>query len=254
MTGHIDQAADALTQAGDQVPVEQALQAQQQMATVIAYLGHVGGVAGESLATTATRLEADLGAHVGRLHALRQDLINAASRYARQAGAGGQSASSSTPAHRPAGSSSGAPSSSTPAQPSPEPRTWRSPAEAALIAEAKAAGHKINADEVVRIGRTSAGRLVWLEKGGEQARLGHIMTAERVADFQRAGVDADSIVDLVFHAATTGRPIGIVGKDRPVYAVTFQGREHRVAVTVGSNGYIVGAAPMSQKGKLKPLP
>jgi hypothetical protein len=75
-----------------------------------------------------------------------------------------------------------------------------------------------------------------------------------VADFQRAGITPDSIVELVFHAITNGTPIGITGKDRPVYAVTFQGREHRVAVTVGSNGYVVGAAPMSRKGKLKPLP
>ena len=44
-------------------------------------------------------------------------------------------------------------------------------------------------------------------------------------------------------ALQDGRVIGYQGKGvtRPVYAVMYGGRMVRIAITVGSNGYIVGA-------------
>ncbi|MGW5054906.1 hypothetical protein [Actinokineospora sp. NPDC004072] len=61
-------------------------------------------------------------------------------------------------------------------------------------------------------------------------------------------------MDAVFTALTDGRPIGITGRDRVVYAVDYRGRPVRLAVSVGSNGFIVGANPFSLDQKVKPLP
>ncbi|MBC1368358.1 hypothetical protein HB790_08970 [Listeria welshimeri] len=37
------------------------------------------------------------------------------------------------------------------------------------------------------------------------------------------------------------------GKGRPIYEVIYNGKKYRVAITVGKNGFIVGANPVSIK-------
>jgi hypothetical protein len=125
---------------------------------------------------------------------------------------------------------------------------------AALVSEVQRSGHKISPQKVVRIGRERSERVVWVEQGDEDSGLAHMMKPDRVSDFGRYGVAASDIADVVFRAATTGRPVGISGRDRIVYATEHQGRPLLIAVTVSANGYIVGAYPYSDKGKLKPLP
>jgi len=44
-------------------------------------------------------------------------------------------------------------------------------------------------------------------------------------------------------AATQGTQVGIQGT-RPIYEVVFKGIKKRVAVTVGNNGFVVGANPV----------
>lgn len=123
----------------------------------------------------------------------------------------------------------------------------------ALIDEAQQQGHKINPDDVVHIGRDRNGKIVWLEKGTENAGLGHMMTDKRVGEFEKAGIPKEDIGEVAFRAATEGKPIGIVGRDRVVYEVEYNGETKRIAVTVGDNGFIVGANPVGNK-KIKPLP
>lgn len=106
----------------------------------------------------------------------------------------------------------------------------------------------------MRIGRNVDGHIRWLEKDIPNAGVGHIMNPKRVDEFARVGVAESDIVDLVFHAATHGTPIGISGKDRTVFETVYRGRRQRVAVTISSNGFIVGANPVSPDRKLKPLP
>lgn len=55
----------------------------------------------------------------------------------------------------------------------------------------------------------------------------------------------DQIGDLVFKAATEGRVVGSQGSGsgRPIFEVSFGGETQYVAVTVSSNGFIVGANP-----------
>jgi len=122
-----------------------------------------------------------------------------------------------------------------------------------LIEEAQQNGHAINPDDVVHIGRDRDGKIVWLEKGNDRAGLEHMTGDKRVAEFEKAGIPKEDIGEVAFRAATEGKPIGITGRDRVVYEVEYNGETKRIAVTVGSNGFIVGANPVGNK-KIKPLP
>ena len=50
-------------------------------------------------------------------------------------------------------------------------------------------------------------------------------------------------------AVSKGTIVGYQGKSttRPIYEVKYDGVIHQVAVTIGSNGYIVGANPKKTK-------
>jgi integrase len=65
-------------------------------------------------------------------------------------------------------------------------------------------------------------------------------TAASLAIASGADVKVIQIPDLVVQAATRGVVTGVQGT-RPVYATVFNGKPVAVAVTVGDNGYIVGA-------------
>jgi hypothetical protein len=119
----------------------------------------------------------------------------------------------------------------------PKPRTPRQE----LLDELAEQGIKHNPDDIVHIGRDASGMIIFLERGNAKAGLQHIM--ERHADdFARQGVPREQVGDLVFQAVTNGK---VVGGDagRTVFEVVFNGEVRRVADSVGSNGFIVGAIP-----------
>jgi hypothetical protein len=138
--------------------------------------------------------------------------------------------------------------------PTPVAPPVRRKVDQALVAEARKLGHKIAAERVVRIGRDRVQQIVWLEEGDERRGQAHILAPDRVANFVGVGIAEDDIVEVVFRAATTGRPVGTTGKDRLVFEVDYHGQPKRIAVTVASNGFIVGANPISPTGKIRPLP
>lgn len=119
-----------------------------------------------------------------------------------------------------------------------------SPGRSELLSELAAAGLKHDPASVLRIGRDASGRIVFLESGGARAGLAHIV-AEHADHFAARGVSLDEVPELVMNAVTRGRIVGYQGRgtDRPIYEILFGGRLQRVAVTVGSNGFIVGANP-----------
>ena len=117
----------------------------------------------------------------------------------------------------------------------------------ALIQEVKLHGDKISEDDVIGITKCSNGKIIWLEKGrldGKPSGLAHILDAHQ-SHFNERGIATADIADFVLTAVAKGTIIGYQGKGtgRPIYEVTYNGSTHRVAVTVGSNGYIVGANP-----------
>jgi len=78
------------------------------------------------------------------------------------------------------------------------------------------------------------------------AGLRHILE-EHAEDFATANppISVDKIPDAVMVAVTEGQVVGRQGADRDIYEFFFEGRRHRMAVQVGSNGFIVGANPKS---------
>lgn len=97
---------------------------------------------------------------------------------------------------------------------------------------------------IVRISRDQAGKVVFLEAGNSRAGLQHVVERHG-EDFARRGVEEAQIPDLLIDALTNGKVVGHQGSGtgRPIYEVVFEGQKHRVAVTVGDNGFVVGANP-----------
>ncbi|GAA3657817.1 hypothetical protein GCM10022237_17330 [Nocardioides ginsengisoli] len=112
----------------------------------------------------------------------------------------------------------------------------------ALIKELEAAGTKFDPEAIVTIFRDAEGRIVFLEKGTDRAGLAHII-GRHGPEFAAAGVPEAEVPTLLQRALEAGRIVGHQGKGtgRPIYEVLFGGKTIRVAITVGTNGFIVGA-------------
>ena len=69
----------------------------------------------------------------------------------------------------------------------------------------------------------------------------HIL--ERHADdFATVGIPRENVADVVFDAVQQGRIVG-TQRGRPVYEVVYDGKTYEIAISVGNNGFIVGANP-----------
>jgi hypothetical protein len=111
-----------------------------------------------------------------------------------------------------------------------------------LLDELKRRGVKHNPDDIVEIGKNDAGQIIFLENGNSRAGLQHIKE-RHASEFANIGIPEDKIGQLVFSAVTTGKVVG-AQRTRPVYEVVFEGKLYKVAVSVGDNGFIVGANPV----------
>lgn len=109
----------------------------------------------------------------------------------------------------------------------------------ALLGELTANGIKFNPAAIVDVRQLSDGRIVFLETGNSNAGLQHIIQAHG-ADFARAGIK--NISAAVMDALSKGDIVGYQGKGvgRPIYQLESG---QRIAITVGSNGFVVGANP-----------
>jgi hypothetical protein len=115
------------------------------------------------------------------------------------------------------------------------------PTRDSLLEELARQGVKHTPAQVVAIARDANGRIVFLEEGNSRAGLRHIVE-QHAPDFVRRGIAEEQIPEAVMAAATRGQQVGMQGK-RPVFEVEFNGQTHRIAVTVGNNGFVVGANP-----------
>jgi len=121
------------------------------------------------------------------------------------------------------------------------PGVRASAARSALLRELTELGIRHTPSDVIFIGRDASGRIVFLETGTQDAGLRHIISRYG-SDFEAVGIEESDIGELVFAAVTRGRRVGIQGT-RAIFEVEFRGVTRRVAVTIGSNGFIVGANP-----------
>lgn len=62
-------------------------------------------------------------------------------------------------------------------------------------------------------------------------------------EFISAGIPEDEIPSFVIKAVTGGKIVVHQGSGtgRPIHELVYNGKTHRVAVTTGNNGFIVGA-------------
>ncbi|MEK4407056.1 LXG domain-containing protein [Sporosarcina sp. FSL K6-6792] len=119
---------------------------------------------------------------------------------------------------------------------------WKS---AELLDELANNGVKYNPDELMAITKTASGKLAWIEKGNSNAGFEHVML--HADEFAAKGIKSNEIPDLLMEALSKGKVVGTQGRGngRPIYEVVFNGQKQRVAITVGNNGFIVGANPKS---------
>jgi len=105
-------------------------------------------------------------------------------------------------------------------------------------------GVKFTPENVIATGKTPSGQIVFLETGNSSAGLQHIVEGH-ASDFASIGVSSDKISSVVMQAVTEGKIVGYQGAGigRPIYEITINGQPQRIAVTVGNNGFIVGANP-----------
>lgn len=112
----------------------------------------------------------------------------------------------------------------------------------ALIDKVIANGEKISPNKVVMITRDPTGRIVWLETGNSKSGLHHIIN-DHGKEFNGRGISSNDIPDYILEAVYQGKIVGTQGKRDPraIYEFVYNVKKQRIAVQVGSNGYIVGA-------------
>ncbi len=113
-----------------------------------------------------------------------------------------------------------------------------------LLDELTANGVKFTPENVIATTRSSSGKVVFLETGNSKAGLQHIIE-EHGSQFAQMGVSEAQIPGVVMKAVSEGKLVGYqgAGVGRPIYELTINGQPQRIAVTVGDNGFVVGANP-----------
>ena len=127
--------------------------------------------------------------------------------------------------------------------------TGTSGAGKALIDEVVNSGEKIYPDKVVMITRTTSGKIVWMEEGNSSSGLKHIIDRHS-KEFNGKGIANSDIPNYVLEALYQNNPIGTQGKRTPprtIYEFEYNGKKQKIAIQVGTNGYIVSANPRSSK-------
>lgn len=111
-----------------------------------------------------------------------------------------------------------------------------------LFKEMTAQGIKFTPENIVGAAKNNSGKIIFLEKGNSKAGLQHIVE-EHGKQFAQIGVSEARIPDVVMKAVTDGKVVGYqgTGTGRPIYETMINGKKYNIAVTVGNNGYIVGA-------------
>jgi hypothetical protein len=115
-----------------------------------------------------------------------------------------------------------------------------------LVRKLEASGANFNrADVVMAVRYPRPGvPVAWLEVGNHKSGLVHIIF-RHAGEFIEHGVASEDIPKLLNKALSEGKIVGQQGADggRPIYETVYNGRTQRVAITVGNNGFIVGANP-----------
>ena len=122
-------------------------------------------------------------------------------------------------------------------------------ASADLVKELDQSGEKHNSNDIVGITRDPiTGKLAWLENGNTSAGLNHILD-QHGKQFNDKGISNEELPHYIMEAINQGRIIDYQGSGttRPIYEFVYKGEIQQIAITIGNNGFIVGANPRSIK-------
>ncbi len=107
-------------------------------------------------------------------------------------------------------------------------------------------GLKISPDKVLDIGRMQDGKIVWIEEGkltDKPSGLAHILE-KHSKEFSSLGIPKNEVPKFVIDVITKGSKVGIQGnhkEPRDVFEYNHKGKMIYLAVSISSNGYVVGA-------------
>ena len=110
-----------------------------------------------------------------------------------------------------------------------------------LFKEMSEQGVKFTKENVIALEKMRDGRIIFLEDTPDKG-LDHIWQRHG-AQYDQKGIRRDDMSLLLMKAIREGNIIGYQGKGqgRPIYSVEFKGKTFQLAITVGNNGFIVGA-------------
>jgi hypothetical protein len=121
----------------------------------------------------------------------------------------------------------------------------------ALISKLKAANIKYDTDTLIEINEDRLGNVIFLERGNDKAGYKHLLT--HLNEFKQKSVTPAIMPKLIMNTLVEGEVVGYQGKGkgRAIYRSTFfatqnDARFMDIAITVGSNGFVVGANPASK--------
>ena len=110
-----------------------------------------------------------------------------------------------------------------------------------LIARLQAAGTVFSRKDLLWIATMPGGKLAFLETGKASAGLIHVISGHG-AEFVDNGIALKDIPDFIQQALTVGKVVGQQrDAGRPIYELMYNGVLRHVAITVGDNGFVVGA-------------
>ncbi|SPX86664.1 Uncharacterised protein [Moraxella ovis] len=116
------------------------------------------------------------------------------------------------------------------------------------IASLQLSGIKVNPENVVLTGVRPNGQIVFLETGNSRAGLQHVIERHE-NEFGAIGVSKHQIPSVLITTLEQNKLVGYQGGGRPIYETTINGQTRYIAITVGDNGFIVGANPASKPKK-----
>ena len=116
-----------------------------------------------------------------------------------------------------------------------------------LVQELKDKGVKFTEKDLIWVFKNKEDQIIFLEKGKDSGGFQHILKHKK--EFLNKGISEQDLANFIMESLKNGKIVGKEGS-RFVYEYTYEGIKQTTAITVGSNGFVVGANPVSKFKKL----
>ena len=116
-----------------------------------------------------------------------------------------------------------------------------------LVQELKDKGVKFTEKDLIWVFKNKEDKIIFLEKGKDSGGFQHILKHKK--EFLNKGISEQDLANFIMESLKNGKIVGKEGS-RFVYEYTYKGIKQTTAITVGSNGFVVGANPVSKFKKL----